>query len=74
MELNLAQEGWIDIFACPKQCFLLSEGTRKQCFFKGGPQSTLVMPENLMANCPSPGQVLEGCVWRSGGLLSSLGS
>lgn len=35
MELNLAQEGWIAIFACPKQCFPLSKGTSKERFFKG---------------------------------------
>lgn len=32
------------------------------------------MPENLIANCPTPGQVLEGHVQRCDRLLSLLGS
>lgn len=46
----------------------------EQCFFEREPQSPLVMSENLMANCPPPGAVLEDCMQTSGRLLSSFGS
>lgn len=39
MELNLAQEGWIGIFACSKQCLPCPRAQQTVLFLKGASKS-----------------------------------